>query len=580
MKTETKNRVKNIFKYLFLVALILEMLLLSVEALLPGDASSQSSGAFGDAVDDIVTNASEDVIRDVRPEEIMLKRNGKTIESLTLKHGASARLSVGYSPSTSSVNYRDVEWSSEDETIARVNGNGKVFATGIGETVITASLTAFPQIKAQLSVQVTEVIAEEFTLCFGDGDTKITLEVGDKAALLPTLTPAADQNLIEYESGDPEVATVVDGAVEAVGVGETVIRGKYTPVTDPEKALVCEVRVAVNARTHPKIPIENLLIDLQKTPAVRSDAEAPYLYAGDVGSFQLSLFPEDTTENAVIWKTSNKDVLFVNAAGEFEARAKGSATLTAISADNSAIRAQCTLEVRNRTLGVTLEMTGGELTPSSSDPDTFTLALKAGTRDVAFSFSCEDEKQIFVKYDTSDNKIAQVYKDGTLAALRSSASAENGTVSITVTVADNSEFSSENGNLAKTYSLIVTVERQDFSDSVDGWGLLVRKLFGHFGAFLAVGVTAAVTAILFDNGSWKRRLLFLAMLIVFGFTFACFTELLQTELFTTGRAAAFSDVIIDCQGYMPAMLAVYGIFLIVSLVILIVKSIRQRPKKE
>ncbi len=577
MELAKRARIHTIFKYIFLAAMIAEMLFLSVEALLPGNISSESSGAFGGAVDGLMTDLSDDVIRDVQPTAVSVVSKGKPVEAVTLKSGSRASLALSYSPSSASVNYREAEWSSADESIVHAE-NGNLYAKSIGETTVTVSLTALPQIQTQISVTVTEVIAEQFTLCFANGSTEISLETGDKALLLPMLFPEPADAVITYESLDPAVAVVEDEIILAVGEGETAIRATYTPQTAPEMAIQSEAAVFVTARTHDVRPIASLAIDLDATPAVRYDGAAAYLYAGDAGTFAAALSPADTTEDDVLWESSDDDILYVGGDGEFEARAKGTVTLTAVSVFSGGVRATCTLEVRNRSLGVKLRLDGAELTPAAGK-NTYALTLGAGSRNTALHLDCEDGKQLFVDYGTSDRSVARIYRDGTVAAFRSSADAENGVVTITVRVADNSAFSDENGDLCATYTLLLTVEKQAFSDSLDGWGLFVRKLFGHFGAFLLLGATAAATAAFYDNGSWKRRLLLFAALIVLGFTFACFTELLQTELFTSGRAAAFSDVIIDCNGYMPAAIAVYGVFLAVNLVIFLIKKIRARRRE-
>lgn len=116
-------------------------------------------------------------------------------------------------------------------------------------------------------------------------------------------------------------------------------------------------------------------------------------------------------------------------------------------------------------------------------------------------------------------------------------------------------------------------------DVMDGtgftnWQLFVRKLFGHFGAFMFLGVLASVTFLLFSNGSWRSRLTAFAGAAVFGFTFACLTELLQTDLFTTGRGASFDDVITDCRGYFLSALPI----LVICLVVLAAKEISAARK--
>ena len=91
----------------------------------------------------------------------------------------------------------------------------------------------------------------------------------------------------------------------------------------------------------------------------------------------------------------------------------------------------------------------------------------------------------------------------------------------------------------------------------------MRKLFGHFGAFLFLGVLATVTFILFRKPGIRSLLATIGGVAVFGFAFACLTELLQTDLFTTGRGASFDDVITDCRGFFSSALAVLAVWLIV-----------------
>ena len=113
----------------------------------------------------------------------------------------------------------------------------------------------------------------------------------------------------------------------------------------------------------------------------------------------------------------------------------------------------------------------------------------------------------------------------------------------------------------------------EVAENDDAWHFFVRKLFGHYGAFMGLGVLVAVALILFCKPDWRSRLLVTVAGVVYGFTFACFTEFLQTDLFTTGRGPSFDDVIRDCEGYMTAML-IFAAWLAVMLVRDIVKRVR------
>ncbi len=121
---------------------------------------------------------------------------------------------------------------------------------------------------------------------------------------------------------------------------------------------------------------------------------------------------------------------------------------------------------------------------------------------------------------------------------------------------------------------------QPLSARVGNWNLLIRKLFGHFGAFFLLGCLAGLTCALFDRGSKKQRILTLTLLAAYGFLFAGLTELLQLDLFTSGRGCSFRDVLIDFSGYLPAFLLTYGGYLIVCILKERAKNKRQGGNHE
>jgi hypothetical protein len=84
-----------------------------------------------------------------------------------------------------------------------------------------------------------------------------------------------------------------------------------------------------------------------------------------------------------------------------------------------------------------------------------------------------------------------------------------------------------------------------FNFNIVKFRYIVRKLVGHFGAFLFLGIFASLTYYCFIN---KNKFLALLMTIVAGLVVASFSELLQ--FIPSGRCPAFKDVLIDMAGYM------------------------------
>lgn len=128
---------------------------------------------------------------------------------------------------------KKVEWSSADEKIATVDENGKVTATGAGETVITAKAG---DLEATCSVTV-KIPVESITL----DKTSLTLKVGATAVLTATVKPDdATDKTVTWSSSDNSVATVdKTGKVTGVKEGKAIITAKAG-----DKSATCEVTVS------------------------------------------------------------------------------------------------------------------------------------------------------------------------------------------------------------------------------------------------------------------------------------------------------------------------------------------------
>ena len=82
----------------------------------------------------------------------------------------------------------------------------------------------------------------------------------------------------------------------------------------------------------------------------------------------------------------------------------------------------------------------------------------------------------------------------------------------------------------------------------------IRKVIGHFGIFLVLGVFSCLTYYLF----LKRKLLSFIIIILAGFLTAGVSEILQA--IPEGRGPSFNDVLIDYVGYLIAVVVFSLIF--------------------
>lgn len=130
-----------------------------------------------------------------------------------------------------------IEWSSSDVAVATVDEDGVVTAVSEGEATITATSVADPAKSASCKVVVKKpfVAVDGITL----SETTAKLEIGSTITLIATVTPEnATEPAVTWSSDNAAVATVEDGVVTAVGVGEAVITAKAGEITAECKVTV------------------------------------------------------------------------------------------------------------------------------------------------------------------------------------------------------------------------------------------------------------------------------------------------------------------------------------------------------
>ena len=169
----------------------------------------------------------------------------------------------------------------------------------------------------------------------------LTLNVGVEATLIPTITPdnATNQN-VTWESSDTKVATVDNGLVTAVAEGTATIT---VTTTDGNFEDTCTVTVTQPAET----PVASVTLD--KTSLT--------LDVGGSDTLTATVKPDDATNKAVKWSSSNENVATVDQNGNVKAVGAGTATITAAASDGSGKTATCTVTVN-----------GPVLPPQPSDP--------------------------------------------------------------------------------------------------------------------------------------------------------------------------------------------------------------------
>lgn len=222
----------------------------------------------------------------------------------------------------------NLTWSSSDETVATVDETGLVTAVGAGEADITVSV-ADANISSTTHIKVvilpTGVEAPEI----------LSLELNGEAtkALGAKMTPedATDVKLA-YLSSDESVATVDEsGNVTAVGVGECTITTTIvadTTATAEDAGVDSEMLVVPeNAKAETKVTVGKAI------ESITLDSNEGVLTVGNTHTIKATVFPEDATDKAVTWKSSDESIATVDAEGNVTAKDTGNVTIMAVNSD-------------------------------------------------------------------------------------------------------------------------------------------------------------------------------------------------------------------------------------------------------
>ena len=319
------------------------------------------------------------------------------MESITLSEsnisvsaGQTHQLTATVKPDDATI--KTVTWTSSDEDVATVDGNGVITAKAAGSTVITA--TTENGLTATCNVLV-PVEAESVTL----NTTEATISVGRTVQLTATILPEDTAvKTVTWESSAPGTASVnSDGLVTGVAAGTATITVK----TSNGKTATCEITVVIGVES----------VSLDKTEAT--------LEVGETVTLTATVLPENAGNKSVTWHSSAENVATVDENGVVTAKAAGTATISVLTADGNK-EATCTVTV---TAPVT-EVTGVTLDKTSATLDV------GGTVTLNATIAPENATDTSVTWKSSDTSVAVVNDNGVVTAVKA------GTATITVTTAN------------------------------------------------------------------------------------------------------------------------------------------------
>lgn len=250
---------------------------------------------------------------------------------------------LGYSIEPEDAYLQSVRWSTSDEAIATVDENGTVTGLAPGTAVITATAEEDPSGRREPASAKFTVTVQTAVASLEVTQPEMTIPAGGSAVISTTILPEdAGNRTLHYISSDPEIATVDEsGTVTAAGAGTCDITISTTDGTSHTAS--CRVTVT------------------QPVTAILLNTEAIRMGRGETRTIEATVKPENASNKALIWTSSNMMVARV-ANGTIEAAGPGECEITCAAADGSGTAATMRVQV-----------------PMISVPeDSYTVSEKAG----------------------------------------------------------------------------------------------------------------------------------------------------------------------------------------------------------
>ena len=311
-------------------------------------------------------------VYEIEPETIRLNKT-----TLSLVEGESETLTATITPSDATD--KSVTWSSSDTSVATVS-NGKVTAVKAGSATITAKTSNNKTATCTVTVTKKMVAATGITL----NKTSLSLVEGASETLTATVTPSdAMDKSVTWTSSDTSVATVSNGKVTAVKVGNATISATSI------NGLVATCNVTVTAVD---IEIEATSIVLNKTELVMTQGYHENLVA--------TIMPENTTNKIIAWESSDENVAIVEN-GDVFGNGIGTTMITATTSNG--LQAQCKVEV----IGYV-----------SLEPAPIPYRMYVSQKIEDYFAVVPNEYQKYVTYESSDPSVISVTNGTILTALK------------------------------------------------------------------------------------------------------------------------------------------------------------------
>lgn len=216
-----------------------------------------------------------------------------------------------------------VQYASSNPSIAHISEeDGKVYLifTQAGTVSVTASQKGNTNYETAENVSKSITSIQRYATGITLNKTNATIIIGETLTLTATVTPSTtiNKNVI-WSSSNETIATVDNGIVKSVGVGEVII----SATTADGSGIIATCKITVKPILATSIMIDKASVSLN---------------IGETASLIATILPNDATYKNIEWSTSNKDFATVEN-GIVRAIKPGNVVITAKTTDGSSLTA-------------------------------------------------------------------------------------------------------------------------------------------------------------------------------------------------------------------------------------------------
>ena len=253
----------------------------------------------------------------VTKKAVNVKKINLSANKLTVKVGSIKQLIATVEPSNAT--NRELVFSSNDPSIARVNSKGVI--TGLKEGTVTITVkTKDGKVVAKSTVKVEKKQKSTSIDSLSFNEDNVSVKKGDSLNLVAVVKPSElSSSKLTWTSSDSSIVTVDEnGKITGIKEGTVAI----TVTSANGKTATCKVTV-----TNDSVDVEEIVLNPKNVN----------LKVGETSQITSKVLPENATNRELVWSSSDSSVVTVDDKGVIKGIKAGTATITAKTKDGKVV---------------------------------------------------------------------------------------------------------------------------------------------------------------------------------------------------------------------------------------------------